>query len=324
MSRVASTADRAVRLGVHQSTRWSTRVELVVTDPGVVVAAVRVLDGVLDRVEAAASRFRDDSEVCRLHRSADGTPQPVSPDLAELLEVALRAAARTGGAVDPTVGGALCRLGYDRDLSDLRSGVAGAPPDPAPVPGWASVVLDRTAGTVALPADTLLDLGATAKAWAADRAAREIATRLDCGALVSLGGDLAVDSAPTGGFTVAVADVCGDPDAPTAVSIRSGGLATSGVGNRHWLLGDRRVHHLVDPATGLPVTGPWRTVTVAAASCTEANTASTAAVVLGTAAPDWLGSRGLPSRLVSHDGTVTTVAGWPADPPDAAGAGARR
>ena len=171
-----------------------------------------------------------------------------------------------------------------------------------------------TASTVTVPPGTLLDLGATAKAWAADRAAAAIAGRLGCGVLVSLGGDLAVEAAPPAGFTVGVADVCGDPDAPTAVSIVSGGLATSGVGNRHWTLGGTPVHHLVDPSTGLPVATPWRTVSVAAASSVDANTASTAAHVLGDSAPAWLAARALPARLVAHDGSVVTVAGWPDDP----------
>ena len=284
------------------------------TDPHVVVAASQLLDAELDRVEAATSRFRADSEVRHLQREADGSPVPVSVDLLEAVGVALRAASMTDGAVDPTVGAALCRLGYDRDFGDVSPGVEGRLPSPGPVPGWRSVVLDTEAGTVTVPPGTLLDLGATAKAWAADRAAAAIAGRLGCGVLVSLGGDLAVEAAPPAGFTVGVADVCGDPDAPTAVSIVSGGLATSGVGNRHWTLGGTPVHHLVDPSTGLPVATPWRTVTVAAGSSVDANTASTAAHVLGDAAPTWLAARDLPARLVAHDGSVVTVAGWPDDP----------
>ncbi len=291
----------------------------MVTDPAVMVRASRILDDELDRIEAAASRFRSDSEISRLHRESDGSPMPISRDLYDAIEVALRAAAMTDGAVDPTVGTALCRLGYDRDFSELSDGVEGSLPPPAPVPGWRSVVLDPDAVTVRVPSGTLLDLGATAKAWAADRAADAIAARLGCGVLVSLGGDLAVRNAPDGGFTVGVADICGDPDAPTAVSIVSGGLATSGIGNRHWLLGGTPVHHVVDPSTGLPVATCWRTVTVAAGSSVDANTASTAALVFGEDATAWLNERSLPSRLVRHDGSVVTVAGWPDDTAPAGG-----
>jgi thiamine biosynthesis lipoprotein len=317
LSGTAPVTDGAGRLGAHRTTRWSTRIEVVVTDPAVVVTAAHLVDGILDRVELAASRFREDSGV-RLLQRAGGRPVPVLPDLYELVEVALRAAAMTDGAVDPTVGAALCRLGYDRDFAVVARGVEGELPHAAPVPGWRTVELDASARTVTVPPGTLLDLGATAKAWAADRAAAVISTQLGCGALVSLGGDLAVGSAPAGGFTVGVADICGDPDAPTAVAIRSGGLATSGIGNRHWLLGGTPVHHLLDPSTGLPVATHWRTVTVAAGSCVDANTASTASLVRGEDAPAWLAARSLPARLVAPDGAVVTVAGWPDDPASAA------
>ena len=71
------------------------------------------------------------------------------------------------------------------------------------------------------------------------------------------------------------------------------------------------MHHIVDPRTGDVAVPVWRTVTVAAGSCVDANTASTAAIVLGAAAPGWLAERRLPARLVAEDGTVGHVAGWP-------------
>jgi thiamine biosynthesis lipoprotein len=73
------------------------------------------------------------------------------------------------------------------------------------------------------------------------------------------------------------------------------------------------LHHLIDPATGLPATSCWRTVSVTAASCVDANIASTAAILRGTSAPDWLGALGLPARLVAQDGHVTVVGGWPGE-----------
>ncbi len=305
---------------LYRTSIWSTRVDLIVTDPGVLVGATHLLHEELERVDQVASRFRADSEIETLHRAARaGHRVRVSAELLDAVDIACRAAASTDGAVDPTVGAALCAIGYDRDFSLVAEGRPGTLPDPQPVPGWQSVVVDHDDATITMPAGTLLDLGATAKAWAADRAASAVARRLGCGVLVSLGGDLAVEGAPEAGFTVGIADVCGDPAAPVAVSVHSGGLATSGIGNRNWLLGEHRVHHLVDPSTSLPVDAPWRTVTVAAASCVDANTASTAAMVKGRDAPTWLEARRLPARLVARDGTVQTVGGWPDDPRDAPG-----
>ncbi len=302
---------------VYRTSVWSTRVDLVVTEPASLVAASRILHQVLDQVDTAASRFRPDSELTALHAITDAADSrydvAVSPDLFDAIAVALRAAELSDGAVDPTVGSAMERLGYDRDFPMVAPGVAGSWPDPAAVPGWRSVTLDTQRSTVRMAPGTRLDLGSTAKAWAADRAAETIAVRLGCGAMVSLGGDIAVQGAPPGGFAVGIADVCGDPSAPVTVTIESGGLATSGIGHRHWTLGGRRVHHLIDPTTGHPVDPVWRTVSVAAGSCVDANTASTAAMVKGRSAPGWLRDHRLPARLVGLDGAVTTVAGWPGD-----------
>jgi thiamine biosynthesis lipoprotein len=106
-----------------------------------------------------------------------------------------------------------------------------------------------------------------------------------------------------------------DPlDAPgQTILFEQGGLATSGVTARHWRRGGQSFHHIIDPATSLPATTPWRVVTVAASTCVEANIASTAAVILGDAAPAWLQERGLAARLVRTDGSVLYVGGWPAE-----------
>jgi thiamine biosynthesis lipoprotein ApbE len=318
VSTIAERTRRPDELAVHRASIWSTQVDLVVTDTGTLVAATRLLHEELDRVDRVASRFRPDSELEALHRSArDGRPVEVSAELLEAVTIACRAAALTDGAVDPTVGAALCALGYDRDFSLVAPGRPGTLPAAGSVTGWRSVVVEPTRSTVTMPAGTVLDLGATGKAWAADRAAAAIEARLGCGVLVSLGGDVAVRRAPKTGFSVGIADVCGAPCAPVAVTVATGGLATSGVGRRAWMLGDHRVHHLVDPASGLPVDTPWRTVSVAAATCVDANTASTCAMVIGAAAPGWLEERRLPARLVAHDGSVVTAGGWPVDPRDA-------
>jgi thiamine biosynthesis lipoprotein len=73
------------------------------------------------------------------------------------------------------------------------------------------------------------------------------------------------------------------------------------------------LHHVLDPATGLPAKRVWRYVSVAAPDCVTANTAATAALVLGRRAPDWLAERELAARLVAANGSVTRVAGWPAE-----------
>jgi FAD:protein FMN transferase len=183
------------------------------------------------------------------------------------------------------------------------------------VPGWRQVRLEDRILTV--PDGVQLDLGATAKGWAADRSATRIADRTGCGVLVSLGGDIAVAGhAPEGGWRIRVQDVTGEPgdpaDGPYAlIAIRDGGLATSSTKARRWQRGGDVLHHILDPRTGLPAEPVWRTVSVAAGTCADANAASTAAVIRGRAALGWLARLGLPARLVDATGVVFTVAGWP-------------
>jgi thiamine biosynthesis lipoprotein len=286
---------------------WSTTARLVVTDPAATEPARRLVEGVLADVERAASRFRPDSEVSRVYRSA-GRPVPVSPLLADLVAAALAAAARTGGDVDPTVGAAMVRLGYDRDVAVLSTSDSRSTARPVGA-GWRAVRLDGDLLTV--PAGALLDLGATAKAIAADRCAALLASRLGVGALVSLGGDIATAGpAPAGGWSVLVSDGPGEPACTVAVSAGAA-LATSSTVSRAWRHGGRAVHHIVDPRTGLPAPPVWRTVSVVADRCVTANAASTAAVVRGGRALPMLLDWGLPARLVAADRRVVRVGAWP-------------
>jgi thiamine biosynthesis lipoprotein len=291
-----------------------TTATLLVADPGAADAARQILEEELGALDAACSRFRADSELTLLNRSA-GATTPVSPTLLEAVHVALRAARLSGGLVDPTVGEAVRLLGYDRTYADVER--AGPPLriTLGRAPGWQLVGVDQAASTIRLPAGVELDLGATAKAWCADRAARLIAEATGTGVLVSLGGDLAVGGpAPGHGWSVRVTDDhAGALDAPgQTVLVQSGGLATSSTSVRRWARGEEHLHHIVDPETGSSARSQWRTVSVAAASCVDANTAATAAVVLDHRAPAWLADRRLPARLTAQDGQVTIVGGWPA------------
>lgn len=308
----APVAEPVVRASAEFPALGTTAV--IVADRRRLTQATELLRAFLARIDQTCSRFRDDSEISVLHHAA-GRAVPVSPLLGEALAVSLRAAEATDGLVDPTVGDALCRLGYDRDFAEVVSSPAmNVPPQAAP--GWWRISLQPAEGTALLPHGVSLDLGSSAKAFAADRAARDIARTIGSSVLVNLGGDIAVaGDPPDSGWLVRV---CEAHDAPSdepgpIVAITSGGLATSSTVRRCWRHGDRMVHHIVDPRTGDLPEPVWRTVTVAAGTCVDANTASTAAVVLGRAAPQWLADRRLPARLVGIDGSITAVAGWPAD-----------
>lgn len=288
---------------------------VLTADPGALDDALAIVGEHIEAVDLACSRFRPDSELCRVNESA-GRPVEVSALFARALETALRAAELTDGDVDPTCGAALIAAGYDRDFEELRvSGVTVTVPRSRPIPGWRAVRWDPARREVTLQRGTRLDFGATAKALAADLAARAAHEKVGGGVLVSFSGDLSTcGPAPGGGWRVRVTDDhrAGDDTPGQTVTVRDGGLATSSTTVRRWTAGDMSLHHIIDPRTGLPAQAGWRTVSVAAIDCVTANTAATAAIVRGESAPGWLAAHGLPARLVRTDGTVVTVASWPA------------
>jgi thiamine biosynthesis lipoprotein len=283
---------------------WSTTGTVVVTDPAALGSVVEIVRAGLDDVERACSRFRADSEISGL------TPgrNRLSPMLADLVGTALDAAETSGGLVDPTVGAVVRGLGYDRSIELL-------PADGAPVslvqqvPGWRQVHL--YGDKLELPTGLQLDLGATAKARAADLMARRAADTVGVGVLVELGGDVSTAGpGPAGGWQVLVQDT--DDDPAGQVTLQPGwAVATSSTVRRAWRRGGLRLHHIVDPRTAAPAAPVWRSATVAAATCTEANTASTAAVILGHEAPRWLAERGYTARLVDQRNRVVRVGDWP-------------
>jgi FAD:protein FMN transferase len=285
---------------------WSTTATVVVTDPRALDSAVDVVRAGLDRVEAACSRFRPDSELAAL---TPGTHR-LSPMLADLLGTALDAAEASSGLVDPTVGSAVRALGYDRSIELL--------PCDGPavnlvqhVPGWRRVHL--YGDKLELPRGVELDLGATAKARAADLTARQAAEATGVGVLVEIGGDLATAGpAPEDGWQVLVQDTSDDPAGRFTLAA-GWAVATSSTVRRAWRRGGVRLHHIVDPRTAAPAAPVWRSATVAAHTCADANTAATAAVVLGHDAPEWLADRGYTARLVDQRRRVLRIGGWPTE-----------
>jgi FAD:protein FMN transferase len=211
----------------------------------------------------------------------------------------------------------------------VRGNLAGGSPRPRPptppttptiharvTPGWQAIEIEREPAAIRIPTGVRLDLGATAKAWAADRAADAVYEETGAGSLVSLGGDIATAGvAPADGWRIYVTD--DHRSAPggqgQTISILSGAIATSSTAVRRWSHQGQTRHHIIDPVTGVPVARTWRTASVAAETCLDANIASTAALIRAGSAPAWLEQLDLPARLVSADGAVRLVGGWPSE-----------
>lgn len=310
-------ADHVLESGTYSSRQFKalgTSAFVATTRPDAITAAKALLCEELNDIDLACSRFRPDSELSRV-QSAHGHMVVVSQLLADTVAVALRVAEQTNGAVDPTVGACLIGLGYDRDFEELSEDTASRPMKVEPSRGWTSIELDARHRMLRIPEGVVLDLGATAKAFAADHAASRIAEVTGSGVLVNLGGDISVEGAPEEGWAIGIALDCATSplDAEVVVSIGKGGLASSGTMVRTWRQGDRQVHHIIDPKTGDSAVTCWQLVSVAARTCVDANAASTAAIVWGDSAIERLTAFGMPCRLVHNDGSVITINGWPTD-----------
>lgn len=271
---------------------WGGEAE-VSTCPTAMAAALPVVREVIDAVDRTCSTYRDDSDISRVNNHA-GRWVEVDPLFTAILSQSLQLCAETSGRMDPTVG--------TRTLSHAGTGVHVNSAD------YRQVQLRGS--RVRVPEWMRLDLGAIAKAWCADAAAARATQATGDGVLVGLLGDIATAGpAPADGWAVICGDDHRDPQHGPSASVRitDGGLATSSTRVRPTAAGA----HILDPATLRPILGPWRTVTVAAATCAQANAAATAALVMGQAAPAWLTSRRLPARLVRADDFVQLTGGWP-------------
>ena len=301
-------------LGIADDRALGGSVRVIVTRPADLARAKAAVDKVVQAIDLAASRFREDSELSRLN-ARPNQEVVVSPLLTQAIAAALRGARLSGGAVDPTIGSAVRLAGYDADFASVPVDGAELKLTATTIPGWQVVQFGEASRTVRIPRGVELDLGATAKALASDLAA--VAAIKACsggGVLVSLGGDIAVaGDAPAEGWLIQASEDSGAAIAESeeTISIRTGGIATSSTTVRRWMRGGAVLHHIIDPATGLPANSCWRTASVIAATCVDANIASTAAIVLGRKAVSWLEANRLPGRLVDLEGSVHRVAGWP-------------
>lgn len=303
MSLTASTSFEALGTYVYVGTR----------DRNDVATANQLASVILRDIDDTCSRFREDSDLSRVNR-VPGQWVDVDPLLVQAIEVACEAARQTDGLVNPLLGRPLVFAGYDHDFEMLDGGQfwhsSAEPWQPAPdVEAWADIELDAQGG-VKIPVGTAVDLGATAKAWAADLIATAFVEHLDGPGLISLGGDLRISKPDGEPWLVGVSE---KPQAPheQVIGLNEGGLATSSTQVRQWRRGGVRMHHVIDPRTGRPVQEVWRTASATGPTCTAANVASTAAIVLGRQAPDWLNDHDVSARLVAVNGTVAFTGQWP-------------
>ncbi len=275
-----------------------SRIELILAgEPANAAEALDAAEREIHRLEVVFSRFLPFSELSLLNEA--GTLD-VSQELVELIRLALEARERTGGRFDPTVHNAVVAAGYDRSFTEIAPYGPGIVPG-SPCGGRVTVIGSR----IEIEPGYRLDLGGIAKGYAADRACAALADAGPC--IVNAGGDLAIHGTPDGGIWPISVEV---PGVPLTLGLRSGALATSGRDYRRWRRGGVELHHLVDPASGLPAVTSLRRVTVHAETAAAAEVAAKALLLAGEcAATIEAEALGIPAVLVTDDERVVLAGG---------------
>ena len=314
-TRPGSTAHPAAPASEHRQTFdcFGSQCTVIAADaarPADAAAAVamskRALLGWHDRF----SRFEPASELTQINRDPSRAVR-ITPLMRRVIEAALDGAWETDGLVDPALGVAIEQAGYDSHMEGdgipLSLALSLAPPRlPAtgdPSARWRQVLVDPNTGTLTRPPGLALDPGGIAKGVFADELASMLggfdAFALDCAGDIRLGGTSQVPR------EVSVQSPF-DNAAPTILSVAQGGVATSGIGRRSWLMNDGRpAHHLLDPGTGRPAFTGVVQATALAPTATEAEILAKAALLSGPErAARWLRHGGV---LVFEDGSHRVI-----------------
>jgi thiamine biosynthesis lipoprotein len=278
----------------------------------------------IDRLESSWSRFRPESDLCQLNRSA-GRSTIVSTTLWTALEAAAQAWAETAGRFDPTVLAALVSLGYDRTFADVATD-PGAAVRSAPVPGFGQVDLDPTTRSVSLPVGVGLDLGGIGKGLAADLVVDGLVAQGARSVAVSMGGDIRVAGEGPhvdGSWLIPVMRPTDDALLGTFPLVDEA-LVQSTISLRSWTAGGRRLHHLIDPRSGWPADTGVMAVVVTGPTAARSEAFAKAALIAGpVAGPAMLDEADLDGWFIAGDGSVSgthrvaadLTAGLPAGPP---------
>ncbi len=265
----------------------------------------------VERLEQRWSRFLPTSDISRLNTLA-GDPVEVAHDTLVLLATMIEAWEVTGGRHDAGILPTLIANGYRTSVVD--------PARATVLPGTArfqpgailDIVIDQPTGRATLPAGLALDPGGIGKGLAADLAVARLLAGGARGALVSIGGDLAMagESPYPAGWIIGVEAATRGEAALCTLAISGGGVATSSTRTRTWELDGTVRHHVIDTASAGQAATDLVAATVVADTGWAAEAHATAALVTGREhVLDYLASRGLEGLAVTVDGVVLQTQG---------------
>jgi thiamine biosynthesis lipoprotein len=272
----------------------------------------------VERYEQCWSRFRPDSELSQLNRSA-GTAFTCSFLLWDALSRAASAWHETGGIYDPTVLPTLTALGYDTTFRQITPDPGRFDAEAVPLPvGFGAVELDPPNRRVVLPPGAALDLGGVGKGLAADLLVSHLQAYGATSVLVSAGGDLRVTGPGPDEDDAWMIDIENPLDGSVLLRfpLVDEALVQSTTRFRTWRRGGTTMHHLIDPRTGRPAASGIASVIVTGRQAWRAEVMAKAALIAGEHDGLALLARtGHDGWLLRDDGTIVPTAAVAADVP---------
>lgn len=275
-------------LGPARSVTWSGRtmgtyvnVTMVTADSAALAPTAVVAHAVFRRVDSLMSNWTTTSEVARLNRECGRAPQRVHPEVARVLDLALRVGAGSDGAFDVTVEPLVRAWGF----------LGGKPHVPTPEAaaeafarvGLKQVAWDPEMGLLGFANDRVrVDLGGIAKGHAVDAAAESLRARGVRDALVDLTGNMFAMGRPASasGWRIGIRDPRDRAPHFARLRLSNEGISTSGKYEQFVAADGRTYGHIMDPRTGRPADG-LISVTLVSASALTCDAWDTPLFVLG-------------------------------------------
>jgi thiamine biosynthesis lipoprotein len=276
--------------------------------PQDLAAGFALVRRVIAESEQRFSRFRSDSELSQLNRSA-GTWFQVSADMITRVQAAVEMYDLTDRFFDPSILGALKMIGYDRSMDEIRQldRLPGMDEYTWVTPPFEEIRLDVENQRILLPRDVQIDLGGIAKGWIAEQAARKLA-QYSPACAVSAGGDMAMLGTPSGEdfWQVSLEDPRDPENVLAILKVPQGAVATSSITKRYWLQGDQPRNHIIDPRVGYSIDPEWLSVSVYAPQAAQAEAFAKAILIAGPQQGPLLAARveGLAFIAVEPDGSL--------------------
>lgn len=250
--------------------------------------------------------YSDKSELTEINRNAGIRPVKASPQTIEVIEEAVLAAEKSGGAFDPTIGPIIKLWDFLNKKKPTEIEIARA----LPLVNYKDILIDRADSTVFLKRKgMMIDLGGIAKGYAVDLAVESLKKEGIRSGLVSIAGDISTfglkpDKSP---WTIGIKNPrqTGEKDELMAkIRLSDKAISTSGDYERYFIFEDKRYHHLLDPKTGMPAYG-CRSVSIVTDRAVDTDAFSTAVFILGPEnGMKLVRKMGMDAMIIDSSGTI--------------------